>query len=53
MILPISNFSDKKISFSANDGEGKKTLDDKDTLLENNLSNKSFYCVSCKRFDGE
>lgn len=41
MILPISNFSDKKISFSANDGEGKKTLYDKDTLLENNFSTRT------------
>lgn len=40
MILPISNFSDKKLSFSAKSGEDKKPYD-KDTLLENNFSNRT------------
>lgn len=41
MILPISNFSDKKISFSAKDGDEKNVSYDKDTLLENNFSTRS------------
>lgn len=41
MILPISNFSDKKLSFSATNGDGKKVPYDKDTLLENNFSTRA------------
>lgn len=41
MILPVSNFSDKKISFSAKKGEEKNISYDKDTLLENNFSTRT------------
>lgn len=41
MILPISNFSDKKISFSAKNGDEKSVSYDKDTLLENNFSTRA------------
>lgn len=34
MILPISNFSDRKISFNAKSEEEKNVSYDKDTLLK-------------------
>ena len=41
MILPISNFSDRKISFNAKSEEEKNVSYDKDTLLKNNFSTRS------------
>lgn len=41
MILPISSFSDKKISFNAKNGDENNTSYDKDTLLENTFSNRA------------
>lgn len=41
MILPVSNFSDKKITFNANNGDEKLKTYDKDTLLKNNFSTRT------------
>ena len=40
MISPISTFSDKKISFKQQKRDDESLLYDKDTLLENNFSNR-------------
>ncbi len=40
MILPVSNFSDKKLAFSAKSRDEKLLPYDQDTLLENNFSTR-------------